>query len=101
MKANRAIIHYSLFAALVGLMPTGADAALRVGNHSRSYAEAYQQVNALRNSAARLKHLLLQRRQRILKIIYPSALRMKTWRSKLRPVRQTRPLRLTSWNSVL
>lgn len=52
MKANRAIIHYSLFAALVGLMPAGADAALRVGNHSRSYAEAYQQVNALRNSAA-------------------------------------------------
>ncbi len=52
MKANRAIIHYSLFAALIGFSAMNADAALRVGNHSRSYAEAYQQVNALRNNVA-------------------------------------------------
>lgn len=52
MKANRAIIHYSLFAALISVTSLNADAAMRVGNQSRSYAEAYQQVNALRNSAA-------------------------------------------------
>ena len=50
MKSSRSIIHYSLFAALIGMTPMCADAGLRVGNHSRSYAEAYQQVNALQNS---------------------------------------------------
>lgn len=49
MKATRAIIHYSLFAALIGAMPYCADAAMRVGNNSRSYAQAYQQVNSMRN----------------------------------------------------
>lgn len=49
MKSSRSIIHYSLFAALIGMTPMCADAGLRVGNHSRSYAEAYQQVNALQN----------------------------------------------------
>ena len=49
MKSSRSIIHYSLFAALIGMTPMYADAGLRVGNHSRSYAEAYQQVNALQN----------------------------------------------------
>lgn len=52
MKANRAIIHYSLFAALISVTSLNADAAMRVGNQSRSYAETYQQVNSLRNSAA-------------------------------------------------
>ena len=49
MKANRAIVHYSLFAALISFLSVDADAAMRVGNHSRSYAEAYRQVNALQN----------------------------------------------------
>ena len=49
MKATRVIIHYSLFAALIGAMPYCADAAMRVGNNSRSYAQAYQQVNSMRN----------------------------------------------------
>ena len=49
MKSSRSIIHYSLFAALIGMTPMCADAGLRVGNHSRSYAEAYRQVNALQN----------------------------------------------------
>lgn len=49
MKATRAIIHYSLFAALIGAVPYCADAAMRVGNNSRSYAQAYQQVNSMRN----------------------------------------------------
>ena len=49
MKSNRAIIHYTLFAALIGIVSFDANAALRVGNHSRSYAEAYQQVNSMRN----------------------------------------------------
>ena len=31
------------------MTPMCADAGLRVGNHSRSYAEAYRQVNALQN----------------------------------------------------
>ena len=47
MNTKRAIIHYSLFAALIGVVPTMTFAAMRVGNHSRSYAQAYQQVNAL------------------------------------------------------
>ncbi len=52
MKANHAIIHYSLFAALIGLSTFNANAALRVGNHSRAYSQAYQQINALQNTAA-------------------------------------------------
>lgn len=48
MKTNNrhSILHYSLFAALIGIMPMAAFSAIRVGNHSRSYAEAYNQVNA-------------------------------------------------------
>lgn len=50
MKTKSVILHYSLFATLIGFLPVAADAGLRVGNHSRSYAESYQQVNALQNS---------------------------------------------------
>lgn len=47
MKTNKhSILHYSLFAALIGIIPAAAFSAIRVGNHSRSYAEAYNQVNA-------------------------------------------------------
>lgn len=52
MKSKRSIIHYSVFATLIGLAPTLAYSAMRVGNHSRSYAAAYQQVNAMRNQTA-------------------------------------------------
>lgn len=39
-------MHYSLFAGLIGFfMPNGADAVIRVGNQSRTYADAYYQVN--------------------------------------------------------
>lgn len=51
MKSKRTIIHYSLFASILAAMPIASNAAMRVGNHSRSYAEAYQQVNAMRNAA--------------------------------------------------
>ena len=47
MKTNKhSILHYSLFAALIGIIPVAAFSAIRVGNHSRSYADAYNQVNA-------------------------------------------------------
>ena len=52
MKSKRSIIHYSVFATLIGLAPTLAYSAMRVGNNSRSYAAAYQQVNAMRNQTA-------------------------------------------------
>ena len=51
MKSKRSIIHYSLFVALLGSIAIPANGAMRVGNHSRSYAAAYQQVNAMRNPA--------------------------------------------------
>ncbi len=47
MKHNKSfILHYSLFAGLICAfaMPR-ADAVVRVGNKSRSYAEAYNQIN--------------------------------------------------------
>ena len=47
MKTNKhSILHYSLFAALIGVVPVTAFSAMRVGNHTRSYADAYNQVNA-------------------------------------------------------
>ena len=52
MKSKRSIIHYSVFGTLIGLAPTLAYSAMRVGNHSRSYAAAFQQVNAMRNQTA-------------------------------------------------
>lgn len=42
-------MHYSLFVGLLGVLITpGVDAAVRVGNKSRTYAESYNQVNAQR-----------------------------------------------------
>lgn len=47
MKQKSFILHYSLFAGLIGLGATpAADAAIRIGNASRNYAAAYQQVAA-------------------------------------------------------
>lgn len=51
MKNGHSIIHYSLLAALVGFATVPADAGVRVGNLSRSYADAYNQVNAQRAQA--------------------------------------------------
>lgn len=51
MKNGHSIIHYSLLAALVGFSAMPADAGVRVGNLSRSYADAYNQVNAQRAQA--------------------------------------------------
>ena len=48
MKATRSILHYSLFAVILGVVSFDANSAIRVGNHSRSYAQAYQQVNEAR-----------------------------------------------------
>ena len=43
MKTKRNIIHYSLFALLIGMMPTYSNAGLRVSNYSRGYqSNAYQ-----------------------------------------------------------
>lgn len=51
MKNKYSIISCSVLAALVCIAPDAAYSALRVGNHSRSYADAYGQVNALRAQA--------------------------------------------------
>lgn len=51
MKKSGSIIHYSLFAALVSGVIVPGNAAVRVNNASRSYAGAYNQVNAMRNEA--------------------------------------------------
>lgn len=51
MKNNNSILHYSLFVALIGMLPCGANAGVRVGNLTRSYAEGYQQVNAMRQQS--------------------------------------------------
>lgn len=52
MKTNKnSILHYSLFAVLIGMVPMAAFSAIRVGNHSRSYADAYNQVNAAVSAA--------------------------------------------------
>lgn len=50
MKANRTIVHYSLFAALISFMSTSADAAVRVSNYSNSRGDMVQSSNAVRNS---------------------------------------------------
>ena len=43
MKTKRNIIHYSLFALLIGMMPTYSNAGLRVSKYSRGYqSNAYQ-----------------------------------------------------------
>lgn len=52
MKKTHSIINYSLFAVLISTFSVSADAAgIRVGNMSRSYAGAYNQVNAMRQQA--------------------------------------------------
>lgn len=48
MRGANSIIHYSLFAALCGAFAMPAGAAVHVHNASRSYANAYNQVNAIR-----------------------------------------------------
>lgn len=48
MKKTRSIINYSILSALTVVLSMPADAGVRVGNLTRSYAEGYQQVNAMR-----------------------------------------------------
>ena len=48
MLKSKSFFYYSLLAALVSL-PCDSYGAIRVGNKSRSYAAAYDQVNAIRN----------------------------------------------------
>lgn len=48
MVRTKSILYYSLLSALV-MMPYDAYSAIRVGNKSRSYANAYNQVNEIRN----------------------------------------------------
>ena len=48
MRGSKTIFYYSLLAVLAS-MPTDGICAIRVGNKSRSYAAAYEQVNAIRN----------------------------------------------------
>lgn len=50
MTTTKSIFHYSVMAAMV-VLAGDASAAIRVGNKSRSYAAAYDQVNAIRNPA--------------------------------------------------
>ncbi len=50
MRSTKSIFYYSLLASLVAILPD-ANGAIRVGNKSRSYAAAYDQVNAIRNPA--------------------------------------------------
>ncbi len=50
MKHNSHIMHYSVFIGIVAAIAGAAPlhAGVRIGNQSRSYANAYNQVNALR-----------------------------------------------------
>ena len=50
MRTTKSIFYYSLLATLVAGIGD-ASGAIRVGNKSRSYAAAYDQVNAIRNPA--------------------------------------------------
>lgn len=51
MKKTHSILHYSLFVALISGISCPSYAGVRVGNLTRSYAEGYQQVNAMRQQA--------------------------------------------------
>mgnify|MGYP001776932139 CR=1 FL=1 len=51
MKKKYSVISLTVIMALVGIVPT-AQSAIRIGNNSRSYADAYNQVNAMRAQAS-------------------------------------------------
>lgn len=45
MKSNHSIIHYSVLAALLAVVPGVATSAVRIGNHSRGYSSYNNQNN--------------------------------------------------------
>lgn len=51
MKKKYSVISLTVIIALVGIVST-AQSAIRIGNNSRSYADAYNQVNAMRAQAS-------------------------------------------------
>ena len=51
MKKKYSVISLTVIMALVGIVPP-AQSAIRIGNNSRSYADAYNQVNAMRAQAS-------------------------------------------------
>lgn len=51
MKYKKSLLYYSLLSALV-MMPRDSLSAIRIGNKSRNYADAYNEVNELRAAVA-------------------------------------------------
>lgn len=47
MKQKNIVSCFALMTAIVAVLPAGAQAGVRIGNRSRTYADAYSQVNAM------------------------------------------------------